>query len=129
MGCCFSEESVRQSTDEHTDLEEATVSLTASMFKEAMCDPVWAYTLKSKSVAEDPCVADEVVDNLNTIGMSKDRIIVKSDQMSSNVELQSEIARRRSDYGTSLNKARSVMPTATGRWSAPSATLRTGCAR
>ena len=103
---CYFKENARRSADEHTESEEAKVSLAVLVLKETMCDPVWAYALKSKSVAEDHWVADQIVDDLNTIGMAKDRIIVKSDQEASIVELQSEIARRRSDVGTSLENSK-----------------------
>ena len=76
------------------------------VLKETMCDPVWAYALRSKSVAGDPWVADQIVDDLNTIGLAKDRIIVKSDQEASIVELQSEIARRRTVVDTSLENSK-----------------------
>ena len=71
-----------------------------------MCDSVWAYALKSKSVAEDPWIADRIVDDLNTIGMGKNRIAVKNDQEASVVELQTEIARRRADIRTSLENSK-----------------------
>ena len=103
--CFFKEDAIR-SADEHTDKEEATVSLTALVMKETMCDSVWAYALKSKSVTEDPWIAEQIVDDLNTIGMGNNRIIVKTDQEASIVEMQSEIARRRSDVGTSLENSK-----------------------
>ena len=103
---CFFKEDATRSTDEHTEKEEATVSLTALVLKETMCDSVWAYALKSNSVAEDPWIADQIVDDLNTIGMSRNRIIVKTDQEASIVELQTEIARRKSDIGTSLGNSK-----------------------
>ncbi len=103
---CFFTEDATRITDDHTDKEEATVSLTALVMKETMCDSVWAYALKSKSVTEDPWIAEQIVDDLNTIGMGNHRIIVKTDQEASIVEMQSEIARRRSDAGTSLENSK-----------------------
>ena len=103
---CFFNGDATRSADEHTEKEEATVSLTALVLKETMCDSVWAYALKSKSVAEDPWIADQIVDDLNKIGMSRNRIIVKTDQEASIVELLTEIARRRSDIGTSLENSK-----------------------
>ena len=38
---CFFKESASRGTDEHTDKEEATVSFTALLLKETMCDSVW----------------------------------------------------------------------------------------
>ena len=51
---CFFKEDATRIADDHMDNEEATVSLTALVMKETMCESVWAYALKSKSVTEDP---------------------------------------------------------------------------
>ena len=71
------------------------------MMKETMCGSVWAYTLQSKSVSEDPWIADQLVDDMCTIGMARERVVIKSDQEAAIVELQTEIAKRRNyaDYG------------------------------
>ena len=106
MDYCYFKEGVRQTVNEHTESEVAATSLTALVLKETLCDSVWAYALRSKSVAEDPWIADQIVDDLNTVGMAKDRIIVKSDQEPSIVDLQTEIAKRRSDMGTSLENSK-----------------------
>ena len=45
-------ENASRRADEQKEKVEATVSLTALVLKETMCDSVWAYALKSKSVAE-----------------------------------------------------------------------------
>ena len=74
----------------------------ALVMTDTMCDSVWAYALKRKSVTEGSWIAKQIVDDLNTIGMGKRRIIVKTDQEVSIVEMRTEIARRRSDVGTSL---------------------------
>ena len=106
MDYCFFTENVHKKADEHTETETAVTSLTALVLKETMCESVWAYALKSKSVAEDPWVAEQIVDDLNTIGLAKDRIIVKTDQEASIVDLQHEIVKRRSDVGTSLENSK-----------------------
>ena len=54
----------------------------------------------------DCWIADQIVDELNMIGMSKNRIIAKTDQEASIVELQTEIARRRFDIGKSLENSK-----------------------
>ena len=76
-------------------------SLTALVMKETMCGSVWAYALSSKSVAEDPWVAEQLVDDMCTVGMARERVVIKSDQEAAIVELQSEVAKRRNynDYG------------------------------
>jgi hypothetical protein len=124
---CFLKENAKRSTDEHTKKEEATVSLTALVMKETMCDPVWAYALRSKSVTENPWILDQIIDDLNTIGTGKNRIIVKTDQEASIVELQTEIARSESTRGQAWRTARSATPTATGSSSAPYEMSGTWC--
>ena len=79
MDYCFLKDNVRRVANEHIENEEAVVSLTCLVLKKTMCDSVWAYALRSKSVAEDPWVADQIVDDSSTVGMAKDRIIVKTD--------------------------------------------------
>ena len=44
---CFFKENASRNAGEHTEKEEATVSLTGLVLKETMCDSVWAYALKS----------------------------------------------------------------------------------
>ena len=72
---CFFKEDTSRLTDEHLNKEEAKVSLTALVMKETMFDSVWAYALRSKSVAEDLWIADQIIGDLNTVGMAKNRII------------------------------------------------------
>ena len=84
-----------------TQADDGEESLTALVMKETMCGSVWAYSLRSKSVAEDPWVADQLVDDMCTIGMAQERVVIKSDQEAAIVELQLEVAKRRNyaDYG------------------------------
>ena len=106
MDYCFFKEDIKKKSDDHTESEEARMSLTALVMKETMCGSVWAYALKSKSVNEDPWIVDQIIDDLATVGMSKERIIIKSDQEPAITELQTEIARRRGDYGTGLENSK-----------------------
>ena len=98
--CFLTEDASRQTTD-HGESLEATTSLTVLVMKETLCGSVWAYALKTKSVGDDPWVADQIVDDMCTVGMARERVIVKSDQEASIVELQLAIAKRRNyeDYG------------------------------
>lgn len=98
--CSMTEDASRQTT-EHGETLEATTSLTALVMKETLCGSVWAYALRSKGAGDDPWVADQIVDDMCTVGMAKERVVVKSDQEASIVELQLEIAKRRkyADYG------------------------------
>ena len=98
---CFFTENAKHKSDDHGESVTAETSLTALVMKETLCGSVWAYGLKSKSVSEDPWIAGQLVDDLCTVGMARERIVVKSDQESSIVELQLEIAKLRGfgDYG------------------------------
>ena len=103
---CFFTEQAKRTVDEHTDAVEAVTSLTALVMKETMYDPVWAYALKSKSVSEDPWVVGQVIDDLNTIGMANERVVIKSDQESSITEMQSEIAKKRPTVSTGTENSK-----------------------
>ena len=98
---CFFTEDASRHTTEHESTTEAATSVTALVMKETLCGSVWAYALRSKSVGDDPWIAEQLVDDLRTIGLAKERVIVKSDQEASIVELQGEVAKRRGyeDYG------------------------------
>ena len=56
--------------DGNDDSEAAGSNITALVMKETLCGSVWAYGLKSKSVAEDPWIVDQIVDDMNTVGMA-----------------------------------------------------------
>ena len=106
MDYCYFKEDVRKMANEHVESEEAATSLTALAMKETQFGSVWAYALRSKSVAEEAWLADQIADDLSTIGMSKERIICKSDQESAITELQGEIAKKRADVGTALENSK-----------------------
>ena len=77
---CFFTEDASRHTTEHESTTEAATSVTALVMKETLCGSVWAYALRSKSVGDDPWIAEQLVDDLRTIGLAKERVIVKSDQ-------------------------------------------------
>ena len=106
MDYCYFTEEARRKADEHVESVEAITSLTTLVMKETMYGSVWAYALKTKSVSEDPWVADQLEDDLRTIGMANERVIIKSDQEASIVELQSEIAKRRPTVGTGIENSK-----------------------
>ena len=51
-------------------------------------------------------MVDQLVDDLNTIGLAGERVIIKSDQEASITELQSEIAKRRTTVGTGVENSK-----------------------
>ena len=90
---CFLTDNANRRADAGAAADDDENSLTALVMKETLCGSVWAYALQSKSVAEDPWIAEQLVDDLCTIGMAKERIVMKSYQGASIVELQSEVAK------------------------------------
>ena len=80
MDYCYFKEDVKREMNEHVESEVATTSLTSLAMQETQFGSVWAYALKSKSVAEEPWLTEQIADDLSTICMSKESIICKSDQ-------------------------------------------------
>ena len=72
---CFFTESAKGASAS----EDAEVSLTAHVMQETLCGSVWVYGLKSNSVSDDPWIADQLVDDLCTICLARERVVVKSD--------------------------------------------------
>ena len=64
---CFFTEDASRTTNEHEDSTEAATSVTARVMKETLRCSVWAYALKSKSVGEDPWIAEQLVDDMRTV--------------------------------------------------------------
>ena len=93
MDCCYVTEGVGHKADDHTESKEANVSLTTLVVKETLYGSVWAYALNTKSCSEGPWVADQMFDDMMTIGPPKERVIVESDHEASIVELQQTIAK------------------------------------
>ena len=65
--CFFTKDASRVAND-HGESVDADTSRTALVMKETLCGSVWAYALKSKSVGEDPWVADQLADDMRTVG-------------------------------------------------------------
>ena len=88
------------------ELEETSrSSLTVLVMQESECRSVWAYAVEHKGSTEEWAV-DQICEDLDTIGLRNDRIIVKSDQESSANDIAREISKRRaSEYGTGLENS------------------------
>ena len=74
-------EEVEEKEGEHG--EERTVtssaSLTCAVMQESLTKSVWAYAVASKGAKENWMV-DQVMEDLETVGLRNDRIVLKSDQ-------------------------------------------------
>ena len=103
-GYLHEEETV--TTEEHGQKVEAKISMTAMVMLETMCSSVWAYAIDAKGSSSLDWLARQVVSDLETVGLSQERIIVKSDQEPSIVQLQKEIARQRGEASTGIENSR-----------------------
>ena len=80
--------------------------MTVMVMMETLCSSVWAYALDGKGAASADWLARQVVEDIETVGLSKERIITKTDQEASIVQLQQEVAKHRQDAGTALENSR-----------------------
>ena len=103
-GFLHEEEAVKET--EHGSEVESKVSMTVLVMLETMCASVWSYAIEGKGAISVEWVAQQVVDDLETVGLSKERIITKTDQEPAIIQLQQEVAARRKDAGTALENSR-----------------------
>ena len=103
-GYLHEEETVKEG--EHGKEVESKVSMTVMVMMETLCSSVWAYALDGKGAASVDWLARQVVEDIETVGLSKERIITKTDQEASIVQLQQEVAKHRQDAGTALENSR-----------------------
>ena len=84
---CFFQEGVTTKTTDNEDATKIEVSLTALVMVETLCHSVWAYAVSSKGAAE-AWVSEQIVEDLETIGLAQERIITKADQEASITDVQ-----------------------------------------
>ena len=92
MDYCFLTEDVDRSTGEHgeTEVAQAGTSITVAVMQESLCKSVWAYAVESKGAMEEWMV-QQVCDDIETVGLKNERLVLKSDQESSIVDVMKEI--------------------------------------
>ena len=88
-----------------TKWERAKTSLTVLVMTETMCHSIWAYACESKGSGEQ-WIIEQILEDLETIGISEERIILKTDQESSMTDIQKAIAKARAGHGTALENSR-----------------------
>ena len=77
---------------------------TVLVMQESECRSVWAYQVQHKGGSEE-WVVDQIIEDLDTIGLRNDKVVVKSDQESSAAEISRAIARcRNTDYGAAVEE-------------------------
>ena len=89
---------------EHVDRSRARVSMTCMCMQESSCRSVWSYAVSQKGAGETWMV-QQVADDIATVGLARERVIVKSDQEASMTDVQNAIVRARSGFGTALENS------------------------
>ena len=102
--CFLTEDAVGQSTD-HEETEKAKTSLTVLVLVESLCRSIWAYAVESKGASE-AWVVEQILEDMQTVGLSNERIILKTDQEPSITELQRSIVEARAGHGTAIENSR-----------------------
>ena len=101
---CFLTEKVKAQENEHVEEVKASISMTILVMIETMCRSIWAYAVESKG--SDAWVAEQMVDDLETVGLANERIIIKADQEAAITDMQKTVAKLRKDHGSALEQSR-----------------------
>ena len=83
----FLQYGVANEQDEHTSKTTVGCIITMLGMLETVCRSVWAYALEGKGEASVDWAAAQIIDDLVTVGLSEERIITKSDQGNSIIQL------------------------------------------
>ena len=108
MDYCFLTESVEKEEGEHgeKDVSRAETTITVAVMQESLCRSVWSYAVETKGSMEEWMV-QQVCDDLETVGLKNERLVLKSDQEPAIVDVMKEIQKAREcEYGTSLDNSR-----------------------
>ncbi len=105
MDYCFVQEDVEVKGAEDEEAMIARMVITILVMCETMCHSLWAYAVQSKGATEE-WVKDQILEDLETVGVSDERIIVKSDQEASMTDMQQAIATARGKLGTALENSK-----------------------
>lgn len=101
---CFLTGKVKAQEHEHVQEVKASVSMTILVMLETMCRSTWAYVVEHKG--SDSWLTEQIVDDLETVGLANERIVIKADQEVAITDLQKSVARLRKDYGSALEQSR-----------------------
>ena len=88
MDYCYLTDDVEQQEGEHSEAEatNAGSSVTVAVLQESLTKSVWSYAVAHKGSREDWLI-DQVLEDLETIGFKNERIVLKSDQENSIVDV------------------------------------------
>ena len=105
MDYCFLTEDVKGKETEHKEEVKANVSMTVLVMSETLCRSIWAYAVRSKGATE-AWMVEQIVEDLETIGLSNERIILKADQESSITDVHQAVAKLRKGQGSAIEQSR-----------------------
>ena len=108
MDYCFLTEDVNRESGEHgeEESEKARTTITVAVMQESLSKSVWAYAVESKGPMEEWMV-QQACEDLETVGLKNERIVLKSDQEPAMVDVLKEIQKSREcDYGSALDNSR-----------------------
>ena len=105
MDYCFFTEDAKATETDHEDSTKSTVSMTVMLMVESLFRSMWAYTVQCKG-ATDEWLAEQITDDLETIGLARERLIIKADQEVAITDVQRAVAEARSKSGTAIEQAR-----------------------
>ena len=105
MDYCFLTEDVVSKEGDHENSTKSRVSMTILVMAETLCRSIWAYAVSTKGASET-WVAEQITEDLETVGLSQERIIVKADQEASITDVQRAVVQARSGLGTALEQSR-----------------------
>ena len=95
-----------QSTEtDHEDSTKAKVSMTVLLMIQSLFRSLWAYMVQCKG-STDEWLAEQITDDLETIGLAGERLIIKADQEVAITDVQRAVAVARSQFGTAIEQAR-----------------------
>ena len=101
---CFLNETFGDEGDDDATTGER--SQTVLVMQESECRSVWAYAVDQKGATEEWAI-HKICEDLETVGMKGDRIIIKDDQEPAIVDVAREIARNRGgQFGTAIDNSR-----------------------
>ena len=108
MDYCLLTEEVEKTQGEHgeAEIQRAGSTMTVAVMQESMCKSVWAYAVAGKG-SKEGWLVDQVLEDLETVGLKNERIVLKTDQEPAIVDLMKEIQKSREcEYGSAIDNSR-----------------------
>ena len=103
--CYLTEKTADEATGETDQDPGAGDSATVLVVQESVCRSVWAYAVDRKGATEE-WVVSQVAEDLDTVGLRNDRVIIKSDQEVSIIDVARAVAEvRATQHGTAIENS------------------------